>query len=458
MPQDPDDYERLDYTGPWADAHKDHLTLPVPDEGTALGRDLYAFGEHTLTIEIKTNGTEAGPYTATDQLIVRPETIDHTWWNWPAQYEAWAGSWPHVEWKQKYNVSAEFLNRSHYTSKQIEATLLEEYPRGNTVRTWTYPTEHVAAIPRDKTDPVVGSLKLDEDIQQDWEWTSFLCYPTGDTSRLYIYRAEFTVTDGYGNTYAPVSTDRTTYNHHRPWDEDTNGLNFYVLVAGSKVDWATGAFMALAAANLVGWIPYVGELLSGGLKAAGNAMCNQAKDPPEPRPNFLEKVQVKRPSDRSQLVGLLQVAQLISDLTDQASALTEVQSRLLGAWAAGNERGLKLQTTSQTVLLDLLEDTAKSLWHAIEASISSIANVELVRDLPAGMTEEAAVVGDPKQTAMALVRGFAASGSAWPLRSMSISIMRAIRATREEADARMSLLSSVSPSVRAQRAAKHKRS
>ena len=420
-PPTPDHYLPLEQTVPYAETHADRIELPVPDEGTSIGRHLYAFGSHELQLELTTDAPNSPVLTDHTAVSVIPEHVDYSWWMWPEQISPAKWGMPSLAWKQRYNITGRFLNKSIYTSKHVEARLIENYDAWNPVRTFSYPAQDVTAAP-DASHPASVDLTLDEELVQDWDWTSFHCAPSADVDRRYTYRARFTLRDGYGNDYAEISADGAPYTDMKVWDERTGGLNVYVNVSDAKQNWAQGALALNILADAFSWLG-----LGAVFGPAANAACNQAHDPPVPDSDFLGRVAV-RPSQLSfpsgaESAALRPVIELVDSVTRQAEALTEVQARFLGALEANNTRGIGLQRKAQQELFESMETDARRLWEAVD---------DLIPEPPSAGSDHADRTHQrpPATRENAQLKKILTSPNLAPaLRALAFSVLRAVRTT-----------------------------
>lgn len=421
-PPTPDHYLPLEQTVPYAQTHADRIELPVPDEGTSIGRNLYAFGSHDLQLELTTDAPNSPVLTDHMAVSVIPEHVDNSWWKWPEQISPAKWGMPTLAWKQRYNITGRFLNRSIYTSKHVEARLIENYPAWNPVRTFSYPAKDVTAAP-DASHPASVDLTLDEELVQDWGWASFLCAPSADVDRRYTYRARFTLHDGYGNEYAEISADGAPYSDMMVWDEGTGGLNVYVNVSDAKQNGAKGALAANIAAGALSWIPGLSSIIGAG----ANALCNQAQDPPLPNSDFLSHVAV-RPSQLSfpggaESAALRPIIELVDSVTRQAEAMTEVQARFLGAHEANNTRGIGLQRKAEQELFESMETDARRLWEAVD---------DLIPEPPSAGSNHAdrSHHRPPEREHAQPLKAFLTSPNLAPaLRALTFGVLRAVRTT-----------------------------
>jgi hypothetical protein len=293
------------------------------------------------------------------------------------------------------------------------------------VRAFSYPAKDVMAAPH-VLHPASVDLALDEELVQDWGWTSFLCAPSADVDRRYTYRARFTLRDGYGNDYAEISADGAPYTDMKLWDEGTGGLNVYVNVSDAKQHWAEAALAIHLAAIASSWYTFgLSEVIGGPI---ANALCNQAQDPPIPDSDYLSRVAV-RPSQLSfpsgaESAALRPIIELVDSVTRQAEALTQVQARFLGALEANNTRGIGLQRKAEQELFESMETGARRLWEAVD---------DLIPEPPSAGSDQADRSHhrppEREQRAQPLKAFLTSPNLAPALRALAFSVLRAVRTT-----------------------------
>jgi hypothetical protein len=111
----------------------------------------------------------------------------------------------------------------------------------------------------------------------------------------------------------------------------------------------------------------------------------QALDPPRPDARFLQKVRPTPFALPKQLLEERQAAELraffqtLGAVLSCMNALTRIESRILGARAAGSRDGIRLQTTSyKCILRQMAEDSAK-LSELGEAAAESVVGTGVFR-------------------------------------------------------------------------------
>jgi hypothetical protein len=349
----------------------------------ALRAALYKLGPKTLELRVVATGPDANrwPLTTEFQLDVEPafkSSADPL----PSDPQGvWSfGVTPtFANWGETYDVPAVFSNQGKVGLKG-DFHIHEASKDGDRVSTTTHvPFQHQFLQPGE------GSVAVWH-LSQRWTW--FLpivagCFPLekDGTGHDFTYSVVFTLQDDVGNTYPQQEMAQakiTVFVPHWKFALEVGLIVAVQLWVGASV---------LAAAT-----PWPVDLFFAAIASAAAlvvaALYKGALDPPEPSPRFREAVVVapkpvpKALTSDSRLVPVATFLGVINRIAAAHTTLTEIQSRLLGARAANDSKGVALQTQSYRDVIDYLLASAAQL-QAATAGLTAIENVGELFDVRA---------------------------------------------------------------------------
>lgn len=350
-----------------------------------LGVELYTIGPKTFTIEVTTNGKDAGPFTATASFDVVYEAVDRSWWVWPQWQQPYqtlgplgsTQSGPNLLWKQSYNVDGQLFNHSQYVKMHAEVRLDQlEVVVGSSVVSRQYPGHD---IDKQRKPSVVPSatFDLDEQISQQWSWLNQgTWYDTGPNDKQIIYTANITLTDAYENVYPEFASIPIT---------------FFFTVSSDKVYYAEGAFAAWLISVAFSWFPWVGK--PAGILAG--VLGSQALDPLPPDPAFLKVADrvttllLPAKHDQPDFAVVRQFFETVARIVDATRTLTVTDARLRGARAAQSAEGIKLQTATYHELLQQMLADARRLSALTEDSVRALNTKEVSKKVDKAVSKSA---------------------------------------------------------------------
>jgi hypothetical protein len=348
-------------------AGESNVTMPIPSQ--QLGQELYAIGDHTLTVSVAGNASNKGPYAASATLVVLGDGPTDGWWQWTEPTTAAAEKIP---WPLPYTPLGNLFNLNKWSAVTVQCELLEADITDGTPAV-SRGIQSVMADIGPNANPVQFNA-----ITQNWTWVDS---PTGrigaQTSKTFQYVVNLTVKDAWGNGYPPGNT-------HPP-------ATVIVSVADNKINDAWAALnanataVAVAAAGAVTGIftfgigAGVGTAAAALLVGIGAQYLASAKDPPAPDFNYLTQVDV-RPVLNSSSSGEREESKTLAFLNVVlrclaiGEALSATEGKLIGARMRENARGMSVQSRRYTSLGKQLQATAQKLTPALTASTSELAD------------------------------------------------------------------------------------
>jgi hypothetical protein len=367
--QTPDDGTHQAYVGATSpfDILEMHVLIPPPPPLSLLGRHLYAFGDHTLRLELTTNGQARGPFESVAILTVVPEQVSSDWWKW--QNMGLSAS----RWKEPYAIAGWCENRSQYSAMTFDLSL-DETDETSALKEYAPLTALVDA--RAPTDSARESDLQSVQIVQDWAWlVQGVWAPKGPVGKEFSYRMKFTLHDVWGNDYPSELSRQATV---------------VVNVSDTKLGLAQLAFSSNASAIALGIaaaalseIPWLGLVLGTAATAAGIVAAvagDKALDPPAPNPRYREEVQPvkfvlpgewQRDEDRG-LEDVRTFFEMTGQFLNDLAALGEIHSRLLGARRDDDHDGAAFQTGTYHRLLDKMTERVSVLQASADSAARAI--------------------------------------------------------------------------------------
>ncbi len=213
-----------------------------------------------------------------------------------------------------------------------------------------------------------SSLLTFPPIMQDWPWLiQGLWAPEDQPGKEFFYTAKLTLQDSYGNLYPPVNSST---------------FEVVVNVSDTKLAEAQAAFASNASAIALGIASAILWWLAPAAAAAtvaATVLGEEALDPPEPSPHYLEQVEpvpLTWPEElykNDKLVEFRAYFELLGELLGDLIALGEIEARLLGAQARGSKQGLELQAVSYRQIVQQMEGKARRLAELAKVAMQSTA-------------------------------------------------------------------------------------
>jgi hypothetical protein len=319
--------------------------VPANDFDATL---LYKISTKTLRLEISGPPRAAGPWTANANLVVIPERIDQSWWQWDNPQNPIV-----TDWKKSYPMNGRLLDRSLFGQMDTAYVQLTEdsNARGSFTAGRMNPgTQIPIAFPS---------------ITQDWQWIiTGVWAVTGPLVKEFHYVVEFSFVDHYGNGYPVVQSTPVTVSVGVALGKRMAGATA-MAAAADAVYWAAAAGAALA-----GFITAFGApalfAVAAGWYAAATTAGKVAQDPPEPDPRYREPVKLQSPrhlqvlDSNAQLKPIGAVISAVEQVFTASLALSEIEGRWMGARDAGDRKAMGLQAASyETVRAGLLKTVAR---------------------------------------------------------------------------------------------------
>lgn len=339
------------------------LRLPSNDPQAAL---FYSATEnHGVELELSGDGKNPGPFLSWAQdLNVVLEDPGVTWqWTDPTQSKD-------VAWKALYFLAGNILNPSQYSAKHYNITLIEhdmttgaDQPHGpdNQPPQINVNGGHV-------TVPFGGV----NGFSQNWQWfITFVNKLSAGTTRNFAYDLRVDISDEYGNNYPTRTIGSYAY--------------VFVTVADQKKNAAAAGYVSFvlfvgvsALAIALAWVPGLGAALGAAAAAAAAVAsgCSKiADDPPVPDSRYRNKVHVEVPDvleplrQQPSLSHVHTVFATAFHIVASLEALSEIESRILGARQDQNQPALEMQEASyQEIARGLAEDGKRIVESAIAAA------------------------------------------------------------------------------------------
>ena len=342
--------------------------IDPPAGSTALGKRLFAQGDHLLRLEITTDGKDQGPYSAEAVLTVVLESLDERSWIWgdlryrdgffdPGAVWFW--------WKEAYWLYGFCANYSQANiGMDFKVTLNEIDDAG---------TSRVAGSLFPRLPANGGSPMLQfPSITQDWKWLEEVVWlVVGPLHRTFLYRVAIDVVDDYGNQYptflsAPLALTINVSDKKQRLAE-----------AAAGTGWPAIALTVIS----IFW-PWAG-IGAAALGIASQILGVEALDPPKPDKRFLDIVE-PRPfslprgmSRDSRLAPLSGFVGTIGEVVSCMNALGRIESKLMGARASGSRKGITLQKQSYRRVIRHMVSAANRLSATAELASQSLVEAGL---------------------------------------------------------------------------------
>jgi hypothetical protein len=327
-----------------------------------LADSLYQIGSHELRMEILTNGSDAGPFSAFGTVEVVPEGNIGSWWRWDPNTTNGAS------WKDDYQLSGSISNGSFYVGMDLSLELLETDNENN--------ERSIATISQELASSGTATLTFPP-INHDWPWLvqGIWTPETAEIGKPFEYAVNVSGSDKYGNTYS--ASKSSSHSVEVNVSDKKLGLAFNAFNAQAS---AIGLTIAAAATFL---IPPLAAALAAAAAAAGIAAAilgGLALDPPKPNKRYLRAVRIPRvPSfdSRFSKEPAAAIGHFFWEVSHAGAclmALSETQSRILGARRDGSQKGLALQKEGLKKLLTEMMALTASLTTAGAAATEAYKN------------------------------------------------------------------------------------
>jgi hypothetical protein len=329
-----------------------------PPGGSAAARALYEVGPKRLTF--KATGSHGTTCQQLPLEVTAPDVAG--WWTW---------RWPEADrschWRAPYRVGGELTNLGAAAVRVVRAAFDEDAPDG--AGRWL---EDVTVTPAEV--PPQGVLTVFCETLQSWEWTSWSAARGGeDYGRRFDYELHAGLEDEFGNRYRlrtrlPRAVPVVIAPRKRNWwrsEAAMRGAGIALLVQAAcmpspfATDMAYRIFGAGHARTWGGLARRVRELAAG----PATASAEYATRVSWPRRLAVEEVfggELSWP-DRQLAEALLSLEFLVA----LQEALTEVESRWLGARQADDAEASRNQRSDHLDLLRLLHEEWVQASHRV---------------------------------------------------------------------------------------------
>lgn len=335
---------------------------PLPST-SAVGKAIYAFGDHDLLVEITANGKDAGPYSDGAILTVVPEAVDQSWWIWGDL--RWRDGFYHpdgyvLQWKESYSLWGFCSNLTTANIRMDFTVNLNETDAGGATRTigTTF-----ASLPKNGGSPMLTF----PEITQDWKWLEEVVWlVVGPLHRTFLYVTDIAITDEYGNQYSLASA---------PLGLTVNVSNKKQQLAEAAAGTGFSAWFLTVVSIIVPWV----GIAAGAVGTASQVLGVEALDPPAPDKKFLVTVEPKissLPSAMRKDRRLLQFGKFVGTIQEILAcmeALDKIESKIMGATNAKSEEGLNLQKKSYRRVVRQMVKAANRLPVAADLASASLA-------------------------------------------------------------------------------------
>jgi len=352
--------------------NSDTFTFVPPTEQQNTIYEVNGRQRHFLRVALTGDGPVGPLYSTSAELQVAYEAIDASWWVWDSGPQS-------VGWKiDHYTLGGQFTNKSVGNSTMTCNVVLRE------LDLTTFAPDHTYG-PDDNPQPIAhgGTAAVkwgNTDFTKTWEWfLTFVDSINGETSKLFGYIVEISITDNFQNTY-PNFVSSATSVRVTVSDQKLNAAH------GGEIafaEWVTFSALAIATS----WIPGVGAAfgaLASAALATNGGLSNIAKDPPEPDPRYREPVTVAAPKIESALQALPQFKalarffELSQWIVNSVDALGQIESRLLGAKEAEDKIAYSRQKASYVDVLATIREYAIQIQDTARQAASSLDMKKLV--------------------------------------------------------------------------------
>jgi len=354
-----------------------HDTILPPAPESSVGEMLYKIGQHSLRVELTTDGTDGGPFKNSDILVVMPLQAAQDMWTWQGDTLR-SGAW-----KEEYIISGWCENTTQYSDLTF-VLQLQETDESGSERVYNYPN---VDLPRVKLGDSGGSQKsdlLEFKITQDWSWlVAGVWVPKGPLGNEFSYQVKMELHDRWGNVYPPFLS---------------SAVSVVVNVSNTKVGLAQLAFSSTASAialaiasgivSVIVPLSVALALASAVAAAIGAGAGDKALDPPAPSLRFLENVEpikfdlASKGMPKATEVGLQDVFRFfdrVGQILNHMTALGEVHSRLLGAQIQASYRGNTLQTANYNRIVSSMMESCRDLQDLARKAALSLNRADVYR-------------------------------------------------------------------------------
>ena len=317
---------------------------------------VYRVGTYTVRLVVSGTGTD-GPYQSPDEtLTVALQNLDDSWWEWTVPTSSSVG------WKDRYSVAGNFIN-STLASVTVSVTLLE-VDLSTGVRTAVGSSISPLSMGAGQNTAITF---VGVDLAKTWQWFFPVVYlPIGPFSNSFAYRVRLDISDEFSNAFPPFFP--------------TNIVTVIVTVSAQKQSfaWAAYGLMTAAAVLLAAAAVYLLESTlnpdnlgyaaaaagAGTAAAAAGQACGvAANDPPVPDPRYRTLLQPQSVTlvEYVETKSLLPFFRAVFDVIAHGEALGQTDSRLAGAYAAEDQRAVKLQRDHFRALARKLSSLASTV-------------------------------------------------------------------------------------------------
>lgn len=320
-------------------------------------------GRQILRLILTGTGADGGPYFGDAALNVMPEQVDTTWWEWTVP------AYRQVQWKvDHYSFNGVFHNRSKYAVMTANISLIEQNSTDQDPPDKNYPPDQPAAVAVPQQDDLITYGQ--QDFSKTWHWTiPVLWIPNGARVKRFFYSVRVDMSDEFDNSYTNATLIQSPTIHFKPVPFSFPLPQFATVTVDVRVSdlkWAANATALglmvvagelLAIAAIVALIPFIGWAVAAGFSAAATAVAsvafvvgnNIALDPPAPDPRYKEAVELRSFDIPKVLLAdgrwkdMVSWIELIGHMAACGEVLGLIESRMLGASAAGDSEALAMQ-------------------------------------------------------------------------------------------------------------------
>lgn len=332
-----------------------------------LAHLLYEVGTKTIHLRLTGDGRDSGPYEADADLDIQPEAVDANWWAWIGLFDSNQTNF--VGWNRDYPahlqpngsllhaLQGQLSNNGH--SKMLSTvTLFEQEQRSLAITDFPPPLSQDIDAGAGPSDAAATQVVTFPTIKQTWQWLQDGTWIiTGPLKNDFKYWVQFTLNDHLGNIYGPYRSSE---------------INVQVSVSDEKI---VEGVLALHEQNhafadtIVSFFPFCQWAAGGAAIAQALALtaAKLAKDPPEANLRFREQVKVELVTLPAgfEATPALSTFRPLFDTTNRilatCEALSEVESRLLGARLARDQDAVRMQESSYRAFVDQMAADAAAL-------------------------------------------------------------------------------------------------
>lgn len=334
-------------------------------------------GGYSLRLVLKGTGKDAGPYTSVDTpLSVVYETTDGSWWEWTVPKART------VEWKVgRYPIEGRIHNKGRFLiMSSWKMILIETDPNGN-VNEYSSDSAPSTLAPGASPPITFGGPRFP---LQNYSWFIPGIYLiNGQLARTYWYSVQLNMQDQFGNVYDAAVFSAASATVRVSDGKIAAAISAYAAFGA----WATcSAIAAVSGWNPIGW---------GAAAAATAALATLGifakitEDPPSPNPRYAVEVLLEMPALPARLrtdphfTDLADAFELVLRIAATADALGTIESRVLGAQAAGDCEAEKRQRGQYAALAQSLVDHAGRIDEVARRALPALDPARMARGQPA---------------------------------------------------------------------------